>query len=98
MMDREIIELESGWTSCRQYIDKLIKFLEKESESAFTSEEYMNFYTSVYNMCTQKNPYDYSSDLYGKFRDSFTSYVEAKVAPVLLEKNGEAMLHELTIR
>lgn len=97
-MDREIIELESGWTQCSQYIDQLIKFMEKESESAFTSEEYMNFYTIVYNMCTQKNPYDYSSDLYRKYRESFASYVEAKVAPVLLEKNGEAMLHELTIR
>ncbi len=63
MMDREIIELEPGWAQCRQYIDKLVKFLEKESPCAFTSEEYMKFYTIVYNMCTQKNPYDFSSEL-----------------------------------
>jgi len=97
-MDREIIELDSGWKRCTVYIDKLIKFLEKESSSAFTSEEYMSFYTIVYNMCTQKNPYDFSQELYQRYRDSFTNYISEKVAPVLLEKNGEAMLHELTQR
>ena len=98
MMDREIIELDSGWTKCRGYIDKLIKFLEKESPSAFTSEEYMSFYTIVYNMCTQKNPYDLREQLYKRYGESFTGYISEKVAPVLLEKNGEAMLHELTTR
>ena len=97
-MDREIIELGPGWTQCSHYIDKLIKFLEKETDSAFTSEEYMNFYTIVYNMCTQKNPYDFSQQLYQRYRDSFTGYISDKVAPVLLEKNSEAMLHELTLR
>ena len=90
-MDREIIELGPGWTQCSHYIDKLIKFLEKETDSAFTSEEYMNFYTIVYNMCTQKNPYDFSQQLYQRYRDSFTGYISDKVAPVLLEKTSESL-------
>ncbi|QDZ21749.1 cullin [Chloropicon primus] len=97
-MDREIIELQPGWEKCRMYINKLIAFLEKETESAFTSEEYMSFYTIVYNMCTQKNPYDFSQELYQRYRDSFTGYISERVAPALQEKNGEAMLHELTMR
>mmetsp|Transcript_8359 Transcript_8359/g.21552 ORF Transcript_8359/g.21552 Transcript_8359/m.21552 type:complete len:763 (+) Transcript_8359:378-2666(+) len=97
-MDREIIELDAGWSQCLQYIDKLEKFLEKESPSAFSCEEYMSFYTIVYNMCTQKNPYDFSSQLYQRYKETFEKYISSKVAPVLLEKSGEAMLHELTQR
>lgn len=97
-MDREIIELDAGWSRCRKYIDQLEKFLEKESPSAFSCEEYMSFYTIVYNMCTQKNPYDYSQELYARYKESFESYIKQKVAPALLEKSGEAMLHELTQR
>lgn len=30
-------------------------------------------------MCTQKPPYDYSEQLYGRYREAFNSYINDKV-------------------
>ena len=35
--------------------------------------------STIYNMCTQKPPHDYSEQLYGKYRDAFNSYITGKV-------------------
>lgn len=34
---------------------------------------------TIYNMCTQKPPYDYSEQLYGRYREAFNSYINDKV-------------------
>ena len=35
---------------------------------------------TIYNMCTQKPPNDYSEQLYNRYRDSFSLYTTEKVA------------------
>ena len=49
-------------------------------------------------MCTQKAPHDYSSQLYERYRESFTEYIQQKVLPALHEQHGEHMLRELVRR
>lgn len=34
---------------------------------------------TIYNMCTQKPPHDYSEQLYGKYKEAFDTYIVAKV-------------------
>ncbi|PNH12993.1 Cullin-1 [Tetrabaena socialis] len=53
---------------------------------------------TIYNMCTQKPPHDYSEQLYGKYRDAFNKYINDKVLPSLREHRDEVLLKELYTR
>lgn len=55
-------------------------------------------YTTIYNMCTQKPPQDYSQQLYDRYRESFEEYITSMVLPALREKHDEFMLRELVKR
>eukprot|EP00775_Hariotina_reticulata_P008401 gene8401-8585_t len=95
MADKKPIELEEGWASMQQGINKLIRLLEGEQESQFNAEQYMMLYTTIYNMCTQKPPYDYSEQLYQRYREAFNNYINDKVLPALREHRDEVLLREL---
>lgn len=79
-------------------ITKLKRILEGLPESPFSSEEYMMLYTTIYNMCTQKPPHDYSQQLYDKYKQAFEEYISSTVLPSLSEKHDEYMLRELVKR
>jgi len=97
-MERKIIELEQGWEYMEKGIMKLKRILEGLPEPHFSSEEYMMLYTTIYNMCTQKPPHDYSQQLYDKYREAFEEYINSTVLPSLKEKHDEFMLRELVRR
>lgn len=97
-MDRRIIELDAGWEYMEKGIMKLKRILEGLQEPPFNSDEYMTLYTTIYNMCTQKPPHDYSQQLYEKYREAFEEYIHATVLPSLKEKHDEFMLRELVQR
>ena len=40
-------------------------------------------YRTIYNMCTQKPPHDYSQQLYDKYRESFEEYINSTVKNIL---------------
>ncbi|CAI0413510.1 unnamed protein product [Linum tenue] len=96
-MERKVIELDQGWDYMQKGITKLKRILEGSVEQ-FNSEEYMMLYTTIYNMCTQKPPHDYSQQLYDKYKDSFEEYISSTVLPAIREKHDEFMLRELVKR
>ncbi|KAG5567691.1 hypothetical protein RHGRI_003033 [Rhododendron griersonianum] len=98
MNQRKIIELEEGWDFMQNGITKLKRILEGLPEPQFSSEEYMMLYTTIYNMCTQKPPNDYSQQLYEKYKEAFEEYISSSVLPSLREKHDEFMLRELVKR
>ncbi|KAG9134398.1 hypothetical protein Leryth_023789 [Lithospermum erythrorhizon] len=98
MNHRSTIDLEQGWDIMQKGITKLKNILEGLPEPQFSSEEYMTLYTTIYNMCTQKPPHDYSQQLYDKYRESFEEYITSTVLPSLREKHDEFMLRELVQR
>ncbi|XP_075476252.1 cullin-1-like [Primulina tabacum] len=98
MNQRNIIDLEQGWDIMQKGITKLIKILEGLPEPQFSSEDYMTLYTTIYNMCTQKPPHDYSQPLYEKYKEAFEAYITSTVLPSLREKHDEFMLRELVNR
>ncbi|KAJ6810399.1 cullin-1-like isoform X1 [Iris pallida] len=78
-------------------ITKLKNILEA-SRSPSSAPRTTLCYTTIYNMCTQKPPHDYSQQLYDKYRESFEEYITATVLPSLREKHDEFMLRELVKR
>lgn len=98
MNERKTIDLEQGWEFMQKGITKLKNILEGLPEPQFSSEDYMMLYTTIYNMCTQKPPHDYSQQLYDKYRESFEEYISSTVLPSLREKHDEFMLRELVKR
>ncbi|XP_057509252.1 cullin-1 [Actinidia eriantha] len=98
MNQRKTIELEEGWDFMEKGITKLKRILEGLPEVQFSSEEYMMLYTTIYNMCTQKPPHDYSQQLYEKYKEAFEEYINSLVLPSLREKHDEFMLRELVKR
>ncbi|KAE8681172.1 Cullin-1 [Hibiscus syriacus] len=98
MNERKTINLEQGWEFMQKGVTKLKNILEGLPEPQFSSEDYMMLYTTIYNMCTQKPPHDYSQQLYEKYRESFEEYIRSSVLPSLREKHDEFMLRELVKR
>ncbi|CAL5423633.1 unnamed protein product [Camellia sinensis] len=94
MNQHKAIELEEGWAYMQTGITKLKRILEGLPES-FSSDDYMMLYTTIYNMCTQKSPHDYSQQLYDKYKEAFEEYINSTVLPSLREKHDEFMLREL---
>ncbi|KAL5141003.1 Cullin-1 [Glycine soja] len=91
MSERKTIDLDQGWDFMQKGILKLKNILEGLPEPQFSSEDYMMLYTTIYNMCTQKPPHDYSQQLYDKYRESFEEYIVS--TPKL--KRAEQKLNEL---
>jgi cullin 1 len=94
-MDRKPIELEEGWSKMERGVTKLKRLLEGEDEPSFDADLYMQLYTTIYNMCTQKPPHDYSEALYNRYRDVFCYYINESVLPSLRDQRDEKLLREL---
>ncbi|KAH7517108.1 hypothetical protein FEM48_Zijuj09G0027400 [Ziziphus jujuba var. spinosa] len=97
-MERRVIELDQGWEYMQKGITKLRRILDGLPEPSFNAEEHIMLYTTIYNMCTQKPPHDYSQQLYDKYREAFEEYIRSAVMPSLREKHDEFMLRELVKR
>jgi cullin 1 len=98
MSERKIIELETGWEFMQKGITKVKNLLEGIPKQQINSEDCMMFYTTIYDMCTQKPPQNYSQQLYDRYRESFEEYITSMVLPALREKHDEFMLRELVER
>ncbi|RZC81017.1 hypothetical protein C5167_043588 [Papaver somniferum] len=98
MMDtRPVVELEQGWEIMQMGITKVIKTIYGvPGETPMDAACLMNLITTVYNMCTQKPPHDFS----GKFYEWYAGdYLPSRVLPSIQEKNDDvSMLQELVKR
>ncbi|KAH0664537.1 hypothetical protein KY290_030447 [Solanum tuberosum] len=95
---KNIIEFEEGWHFIQEAIEKVKRVLEGQTEP-FRIDECMMLYTLIYNMCSQKRPYSYASQLYDKFKEALDEYINSTVLPALREKqDAEFMLRELVKR
>ncbi|KAL9245428.1 hypothetical protein vseg_019086 [Gypsophila vaccaria] len=97
-MEKKIIIMEEGWAFMEEGTAKLKRILEGLPEPSFSSEQYIMLYTTIYNMCTQKAPYDYSPQLYNNYRQVFVDYLKDTIMPALMQKHDEFMLKELVKR
>ncbi|KAF9591384.1 hypothetical protein IFM89_004069 [Coptis chinensis] len=98
MAQRKVVELEEGWELMQKGVTKLKNILVGLPEPQFNSGDYMTLYTTIYNMCTQRSPHDYSEQLHDRYKTVFEDYIAETVLQSIQEKHDEYMLKELVQR
>mmetsp|Transcript_8191 Transcript_8191/g.26036 ORF Transcript_8191/g.26036 Transcript_8191/m.26036 type:complete len:758 (+) Transcript_8191:55-2328(+) len=109
-----IVALEDGWDRIKnEGIKVLEEFLDtghvpknvpqgndpsKPKRNVFSKASYAELYTTVYNMCTQRTPNNWSEQLYRRYGDAQKEYVKRQVIPALAEKTDIPLMKELLHR
>ena len=99
-MSQAVIPLEEGWKKLREGgVLKIQEILEDLGDGQYsteiTTEEYSSLYTTVYTMCTQKPPNNWSENLYQNYCEAIKDYLSSRILPHIKEKHDESMLKEL---
>ncbi|XVF66244.1 hypothetical protein PTKIN_Ptkin10aG0020000 [Pterospermum kingtungense] len=98
VINQNLIKVEEGLPVLQEGVDKLIKIIEGDKSQSFSSEEYMRFYSTVYNMCHPNPAGENCQVLYQKYNNILEEYITSKVLPSLQGKKEEALLQELEKR
>ncbi|KAF8114396.1 hypothetical protein N665_0038s0020 [Sinapis alba] len=77
------IDFAQGWRSMEIGISKLEKYVEGLPGHSLDAEQNISLYTTVYRMCTQRDPHDHSEKLYNKYREVLEEYTNSTVLPAL---------------
>jgi len=95
------IALEDGWSLIvsRGFVP-LEACLDggREYRATFKADDWMQIYTTVYQMCTQRTPKPYSAELYVRVGEAMSSYLTRVVLPAVQDLHGQFMLNELQKR
>jgi len=108
-----IVPLEDGWQKIKNEGIKVLEdFLDgghirdsvpqnqdpKKPRNVFSKANYAELYTTVYNMCTQRTPNNWSEQLYRRYGEAMSDYVQRQVLPALRDKTDIALMKELLHR
>jgi cullin 1 len=96
---QNIITLEAGWE--RVYtkgVQKLERIVQNGLKESFTNEEYMDLYTTIYQMCIQKTPHCYTPQLYERYEECIRNYLHSVVLPAIQGQRGEFLIQEAVRR
>jgi len=108
-----VVPLEDGWEKIRnEGIKVLEEFLDsghiratvpqqadlKKPRNVFSKANYAELYTTVYNMCTQRTPNNWSEQLYRRYGEAMSDYVQRMVIPALRDKTDIPLMKELLHR
>jgi len=108
-----IVPLEDGWQKIQnEGIKVLEEFLDTghirqtvpqnadpiKPRNVFSKANYAELYTTVYNMCTQRTPNNWSEQLYRRYGEAMSDYVQRQVLPALEDKTDIALMKELLHR
>ncbi|CAA7048116.1 unnamed protein product [Microthlaspi erraticum] len=83
-MESKTIDFEEGWEYIQTGITKRNRYLEGLGPEPDVPT-YMELYTTVYIMSTQKPPHDYSQQLYDKYREAVEEYANSTALPALTD-------------
>ena len=85
-----------GWLQIqKEGIEPLLAFFSTGLVS-FSRADYSRLYTIIYDMCIQRNPYNFSQQLYDAYRTTFRDYLKMQVLPELQSKQEGRLLESLT--
>mmetsp|Transcript_20907 Transcript_20907/g.45520 ORF Transcript_20907/g.45520 Transcript_20907/m.45520 type:complete len:738 (+) Transcript_20907:109-2322(+) len=103
--NQRIIPLEVGWKDeiKAKALDRLEDLLNgnMRAGSMFGPKEYVEIYTTCYDMCTQRSPYNWSRELYQRHGETIEEYLKKAVLPRLRDHTGQGgtiLLTELRFR
>eukprot|EP00466_Bigelowiella_natans_P014435 jgi/Bigna1/46233/estExt_Genewise1.C_30105 len=57
--------------------------IETESNNFFRAKEFVELYDHIFKMCIQRDPYNWSEELYRRYSDSIKNYLRENVKPAL---------------
>ena len=57
-----------------------------KTTKTFAPSTFMPIYTTCYNMCTQRSPYNWSEQLYQRHGETIKNYLSSTVLPALRDK------------
>lgn len=90
--------LNQGWDDLKtKGITKLENFLTRGDDINFSKKEYMQLYTTVYNLSTMQVE-TYTAELYKRYTESIQKYLSEQVVPLLTNCEGSLLLKELEVR
>ena len=88
-----VVQLDAGWREIREkaltVLEHMIEDGVKENSSLFNPAQYINTYTMCYNMCTQREPNSWSSQLYERHGQSLRTYLESVALEAIQEQPDE---------
>ncbi|KAK7292292.1 hypothetical protein RIF29_08070 [Crotalaria pallida] len=93
---------EEGWPVLRTGVNRIINQIEEGGglpNSTLTTHDYMSYYNTVYELCTDRpGGLDNSKLLYHHYKNVFEEYINSTVLPSLRGKKDEVLLRELLRR
>lgn len=94
-----VIELDVGWSNINTNgILRLQRIIQGGLKESFSNQEYLNLYNTVYQMCIQKPPNCFTTQLYDRFEQSVCKYFDEVSEPAIAAKQGDYMVKELVKR
>jgi cullin 1 len=97
--NNEIITFETGWGNIVPQLDRLKTMLQTDykdnKQKSFDKKSYMKVYTSVYNMCTQRQPHNWSERLYERHGSTIRDYLRKVVLPQMQQADAKNLLLQL---
>jgi len=104
----KIITIAEGWDNQikKNAIDVLEDILDNgltmDGGKFFSNKSYITVYTTCYDMCTQRAPYNHSQQIYQRHGETIQDYLERTVLPAIRSKGasggGVPLLEELEFR
>ena len=90
--------LNNGWEELRiKGICKLEEFLTTGNKINFSRREYMELYTTVYNLSTMQVE-AYTAELYKRYTESIVTYLSEQVVPLLVNLSSAQLLNQIELR
>lgn len=94
----DIIQLEAGFTEvASRGIIPFVTFIESSEREFFKAKDFVTLYDLIFKMCIQREPYNWSEEMFKRYSSSIEQYLKNKVSPALEAAKSQvdvAMLKE----
>ncbi|MCO5560637.1 hypothetical protein L7F22_014253 [Adiantum nelumboides] len=100
-----VISLDPGWYLLKNGLTQLAKLLdssthlpahESKQRPLLQPPQYELLYSTVYTICSQKGPHNYSNQLFQRVKEFLREHIVTIVAPAIRDKGGDQ--HELHLQ
>jgi len=87
--EQQVVEMQNGWDTILEVgIKPFFERVETLEQSSFTHkniprDQFLKTYDTIFTMCIQREPYNFSEQLYRKHTQSLTKYFQEQFIPIL---------------
>jgi cullin 1 len=92
--EQQVIEMEDGWSTIVEVgITPFFERVETLEQAKFSHkniprDQFLRTYDTIFTMCIQREPYNFSERLYNKHTESLTQYFKERFIPTLSKAQG----------